>query len=221
MTLALALEGKEHLILAADRQQINTYDVGNYASDVTKLKKVSDSCAFACAGKAHAEVMFSVIAKSLSPNNITGMLLYNLGDTLKGEFEKLYRAELDKERNSAHFLVVGLDDEEEFCITTFQSPLFLTNSEKKFRAIGSGQQSTYFLNLMYRQSLPTLEEATLLACFCINETAKQDLLVGREMDIWILRKGQPIEELTQTRIGGIRKEAEEISGAIAEQFLRK
>ncbi len=225
MTLALALHGEECVVLAADKQETKTYKGGNYIENVTKLIEIDGSQVFAMAGPSPCENMFLTTTKSLLKTRpMNPELLGSLSTRLKNKFDRTYRTKREREDNHAGFLLVGVDDENEFSVNYFESPNFYPLPEKSFGTIGSREQSLYFLWQIYdktKPSKPIADQLILLACFCINETAKQSSLVGKDMDIWILRKGQPIEKLTQARIEEIHKEAEEISGAIAEKFLMK
>lgn len=225
MTLALALHGEECMVLTADKQETKTYKGGNYIENVTKLIEIDGSQVFAMAGPSPCENMFlATINALLKTRPMNPELLGSLSDRLKNKFERMYRTKREREDNHAGFLLVGVDDENEFSVNYFESPNFFPIPERSFGTIGSRGQSLYFLWHIYdktKPTKPTVDQLILLACFCINETAKQSGLVGKDMDIWVLRKGQPIDKLTQAQIEEIRKEAEGVSGTIAEQFLRK
>lgn len=219
MTLALALRGDEgFVVLAADRLQTLNYEVGNYTQDTDKLVEINKNCAFACAGPSTSVVLLKRVMEECSGNNYASIET-TLHPLLREKFHECYTTDIDQAKHSTSFLLVMIDDDGEFAISTLQSHRFLPSIETNFRAIGSGAQSTYFLNRIYADRKPTLEQALLLACFCINETAKQDRFVGDGMDIWVLRQDTLIEKLTSQQLKEIRLKAESISASIIQQFL--
>lgn len=223
MTLGIALRSGDCIVLAADKLQTCITKSGNYTESVCKLKRIGNDHAFSAAGPSHAENLFCHVAADILKGKqlFPGFAGY-LGEKLQVKFKNRHPRKLDREQNHMSFLLVGTDDENELSIDHFESPNFFPFAVHSFKTIGMGKQSTYFLKRIYdktKPEYPTVKQLVQLACFCISETSKQDPAVGKEIDIWIIRKVGEIEKIPADQIMENLKKADEISELIVQQFL--
>ncbi len=219
MTLVVALEGKDEVVVAADSRIIEGENEGRYQSEHTKLLRVG-------------------------PNWILGVAGTVIGYELHSRMESENRAFHPDIRIGTHGYAKRMRELYEECECSGPAFLILAGVYKgrpsiygwnlerdrdgriQFggampafgrTAIGANHHGAlYFANAHHAPEMPT-NQRVLLAYFCVTEAAKHDPRVGGAVEVAVIREDGAIF-LSQEALAKVGRESAGIAASIGKLF---
>jgi len=237
MTLIVALEGPEGLVLAADsRGTIGNPLVLTAINDVQqKLFKISDFAGITVSGSSElAARMIDQLAPQLQAvdQKDVDALLNKSAQMMRQEYVSWFGGrqwvgpqQILDQRPSMIFILAG------YKISDVQAPvprIYLLNSQVDFApqlcptgfmTAGIPQYAIYLLHRLYDRKMG-LGSLKALACYLITETASQDPRVGGPIRMAQITPGNGWEELSPEAIAAIVKANEEHTLKVRDFFFR-
>ncbi|HEB12496.1 MAG TPA: hypothetical protein ENI11_02340 [Actinobacteria bacterium] len=193
MTLVVALEGKDGLVLAADsRSTINDQGTLKAKNDgQTKIFRLSQYCAVGISGISEiAAQLLDEMQKRITVESIDDVMQESR-DLIRRRYNKWFKAfPLVEKRPVVSFTIIGLNKTNEGRQKSEKKMYQLTSrldwapmlNTTGFVFAGSFQYAHYLCLRLYRREME-IKQLCDLAAYLITETASQDLEVGGPTNI--------------------------------------
>jgi predicted proteasome-type protease len=236
MTLTIALQGCDGLLLAADSRGTIGDPRGLTAinDDQRKIFKLSHHCGVATAGSSElAMKLVDEINRRMRTDDPTGKTAPDDADAVMGLTRETARAcygdwfgkfPLDQ-RPVINFLLAGYAagtsnrlDVPRIYLLASQIDFAPQLCARQMLA-GVPQYAIYLLHRLYDQTM-TIENLLSLAVYLINETATQDPKVGGPVRIATIRPGKGFQETDEKTIGKIVKRNARAIARLRESFFK-
>ena len=214
MTLAIGLEGKDFVVIGADRQKTRDHLSGLLSTQFdNKIHEINRHAAFSFAGPEDGYTLFrAALRQAQIGEKLDEVELVEFGKALRssfGEFQEDIR-----DVSQYHFLIVGFDPQQRPAIYSFTRPVFRPQRNKLYWSVGASGQAQYFLSRCYQDNL-SKEQLSLLCYFCTTQEAH--LLVGGGADIAIIDRERGFDYIETDELA-LKSEA--IARLIQRQFQK-
>ncbi|MCD6119858.1 hypothetical protein J7K50_08495 [bacterium] len=218
MTLCVAIEASDAIILASDSRGLVGDPRGPTMANDTNIKVVSFSpgTGLAVAGTAefaatilhdmpqHLDIAMANPLFKDKPRDVH-LEAKVLHEVAKSTYEKWFNQAPSPNRPPLIFLLCGYADNKPNLITLMSLFDFAPGkSTTGFQTIGVNMLATYLLNRLYCKGI-SADAAIRLAYYVIDETKSQDGKVGGPIHIGVIRADKDLEMLDETRLDDIRQ----------------
>jgi 20S proteasome alpha/beta subunit len=235
MTLNIALEGSDGLILATDsRGTIGDPRGLTAVNDIQKkLFKLTDYSGITIAGSSElAATLIDKLMKQIQNTHSTDDIANLASNFMKQEYQSWFgvrqwvtTAPVIDNRPFINFILAGYNK------TTGggQPRIYLINSQMDFVSqlcpsgymlAGIPQYATYLLHRFYDRRM-TIKNLTSLAAYLITETATQDPKVGGPIRMAQITPGEGFKELEEAVITDVVKRNEEQNQKLRQFFFKE
>lgn len=234
MTLIVALEGQDGLVLATDsRGTIGDPRGLTAVNDIQrKLFKLSDHCGIATSGSSElAARLIDQLRPQLGGQTSTDQITQTTESFCRGQYHTWFgqrpwasQAPMVDQRPSVIFIIAGYTNG---AMPDFQPRIYLLSSalefvpqlcQSGFMLAGVPQYATYLIHRLYDSTM-NVRSLTSLAAYLITETATQDPKVGGPVRIAQLTPSEGFAELGEDAIQEIVSNNENQSQRLKEFFF--
>ncbi len=224
MTLVVALEGTDGIVMAADSRATVGDPRGLTAvrDSEKKLFRLSTKTAIVSFGQGNlaAQLITELSPKLTRKHRYVVDVMNTTRELVKARYADWFGETAPKDRPTLGFLLGGLEDGEEGTRAYYLMSNLEFAPQLSTGGIALGgvpQYATYLAHRLYDSNMK-VEQLVPLAIHLISETATQDPKVGGPIRVAIIESGKNYREISESRIPQIVKRNETMNRKIREFF---